>query len=371
MGDQEFRDAVKLYLERYSFNYAETSNFLRCTYYVTGKSYGWFFEEWVLHGGEPNYKVTYAVQDDTLGKRSTRFQVWQTHETNDLVGLFKMPVLFEVHYKDGSSDRSTAWIENKYSEVVIPDPGKRSIEYTLFDPGRQVVKKVTFEKSFEELSAQAMKAENMIDRYDALVALKQTPVPDKRKLLIKCYSKEKFYLIKSEILEQLSKDNTPESVELFREALNDPDATVRKSVLLNVNPAPWILAADFEKCLNDYSYLNIELALDNLSSSFPQNVDQYLEMTKNMTGWRGMNIRMKWLQVAIGSGKKEYLQELISYSGPKYEFETRMNSLNLLKKIRYMDETTIENARSAGKHWNNKLSTVGKEYLVYFGYSLN
>ncbi len=72
MGDQEFRDAVKLYLERYNFNYAETSDFLRCVYDVTGKSYVWFFDEWVLHGGEPNYKVTYSVQDDTLGKRSTR-----------------------------------------------------------------------------------------------------------------------------------------------------------------------------------------------------------------------------------------------------------------------------------------------------------
>jgi hypothetical protein len=311
------------------------------------------------------------VQDDTLGKRSTRFQIFQIHETNDLVGLFKMPIVFEVHYTDGSFDRSTAWIENKYNEVVIPNPGKRSIDYTLFDPGRQVVKKVTFEKSFRELAAQAQKAENMIDRYDALFALRLSPFDQKREILIQCYRHEKFHLIKTEIIEQLAKDNTPESVELFREALNDPDANVRKSVLMNINPVPYILVDDFEKCLTDYSYLNIELALDNLCSSLPQNVDNYLEVTKNMTGWRGMNIRMKWLQTAIGSGRQEYLQELISYTGPKYEFETRMNSLNLLKKLRYIDETTLENARSAGKHWNNKLSAVGKDYLTYFGYPLN
>jgi len=371
IGDKEFRDAVKLYLERYSFNYAETSDFLRCTYDVTGKPYGWFFDEWVMHGGEPNYKVTYSVQDDTLGKRSTRFQVWQIHETNDLVGLFKMPIVFEVHYKDGSFDKSTAWIENKFSEVIIPNPGKRPIDYSLFDPQRQVVKKVTFEKNFIELSAQALKAENMIDRYDALFALRFSPFDQKREILIKCYRQEKFHLLKTEIIEQLAKDNTPESVELFREALNDPDANVRKSVLLNVNPVPLILIDDFEKCLTDYSYLNIELALENLSLSFPQNVDRYLEMTTKMSGWRGMNIRMKWLQIAIGNGKQEYLQELIGYTGPKYEFETRMNSLNALKHLRYVDETTISHARSAGKHWNNKLSTVGKDYLTYFGVSLN
>jgi len=285
--------------------------------------------------------------------------------------LFKMPIVFEVHYKDGSFDKSTAWIENKFSEVIIPNPGKRPIDYSLFDPQRQVVKKVTFEKNFIELSAQALKAENMIDRYDALFALRFSPFDQKREILIKCYRQEKFHLLKTEIIEQLAKDNTPESVELFREALNDPDANVRKSVLLNVNPVPLILIDDFEKCLTDYSYLNIELALENLSLSFPQNVDRYLEMTTKMSGWRGMNIRMKWLQIAIGNGKQEYLQELIGYTGPKYEFETRMNSLNALKHLRYVDETTISHARSAGKHWNNKLSTVGKDYLTYFGVSLN
>ncbi len=252
-----------------------------------------------------------------------------------------MPVVFEIHYKDGAVDKSTAWIENKYNEVAIPNPDKRSIDYTLFDPGRQVVKKVNFEKSFDELSAQAQKAENMIDRYDALIALRQIPLADKKELLIKCYSKEKFHLIKTEIIEQMTRDSTPESVKLFRESLKDTDANVRKSVLINVNPVPLILIDDFEKCLTDYSYLNIELALDNLCSSFPQNLDRYLEMTKNMTGWRGLNIRMKWLQIAIGNGKQEYLQELIGYTGPKYEFETRMNSLNVLKHLRYVDETTL------------------------------
>jgi aminopeptidase N len=368
MGDREYRDAMKLYLERYCFGYAQTSDFVRCTYDVTGKPYNWFFDEWVLHGGEPNYKVTYQVQDDTLGNRSTRFQVWQVQETNDLVGLFKMPILFEVHYKDGTFEKTTAWIENKYSEVVIPNTDKKPVEYTLFDPGRQVIKRVTFDKSFEELSAQALKAENLIDRYDALVALRNSPLDKKRETLVRCYTREKFFLNKTEIIEQLAKDYTPESVELFREALNDKDALVRKSVLLNVRPAPEILMEDYENCLEDFSYLNIEYSLDNLCSSFPEKKDEYLDKTKNMTGWRGLNIRMKWLYFSIDSGKKEYLPELIEYTSPEYEFETRMNSLNALKKLRYVDDVTIKNATSASQHWNNKLSTVGKDYLTYFGY---
>jgi aminopeptidase N len=119
--------------------------------------------------------------------------------------------------------------------------------------------------------------------------------------------------------------------------------------------------------MNDYSYLNQELALQNLCQSFPENTDKYLELTKNLKGWRGLNIRMKWLEIAIGYGKTDFLPELITYSGPRYEFETRMNAFSVMKRLRYIDDVTLANARSASQHWNNKLKDAAKDYLTYFG----
>jgi len=367
MGDREFKDAIKLYVDRYSFRYAQTNDFLRCTYDATGISYNWFFEEWVWHGGEPEYKVSYAVLDDTTGKRATHIMVNQVQETGSLVGLFKMPIRFEVHYKDSHFDTIVAWIENKTQEVIITNLAKRAIDFVLFDPGRNVVKKVTFGKGFEELSAQALKAPEMIDRYDALVALRSFPVIDKSALLLNCYRKETFYLTKAEIIDQLSADRTDISINLFRQALNDTDANVRKAVLKDVNPIPVSLQSDAEKALQDYSYLNQELALQNLCQSFPERVDKYLEMTKNMTGWRGLNIRMKWIEIAISTGKTEFLPELIAFSGPQYEFETRINAFNVLKRLRYINDLTTANAKSASQHWNGKLKEAAKDYLTYFG----
>ena len=368
VGDREFQESIKLYLERWGFNYSETGNLLRCVYDVTGKPYNWFFNEWVYHGGEPSYKVSYTVRDDTTGNRATIFQVSQIQETNELIGLFKMPIIFEVHYKDGTSDSLKTWIENQFHEITIPNLQKNPISFVLFDPGRKVVKKVTFERNFEELSEQAKMARNMIDRYDALVAMRSIPISTKRNVLFVCYHREKFHLTKSEIIYQLSVERTDSANAIFHLALNDPDANVRKTILREISPVPASLRNDFEKALQDSSYLNIELALQNLCMSFPENTDMYLEQTNSLTGWRGLNIRMRWLEIAIRSGKREYLQELISYSDPKFEFETRMNSLSTLKKLQYKDDITLENARSASKHWNNKLRDVGKEYLIYFGY---
>ncbi len=363
MGNQAFKSAIHRYLEKYQFGYAETNDFIRCCYEAGGKPYNWFFDEWILRGGEPDYVVRDSMSVDPEGKRCSVFKVTQVQPTNELTGLFRMPVVFEVHYSDGSSDRQTAWVEKKYTEVVIPVPVDRQVDYLLFDPGRRILKKVTFIRPFYQLAAQALKADNMIDRYDACVAMRSTAFGIKEELLEKLFRQEKFWLVKSEILEQLGSDRSPEVVEVFREALLDQDANVRKSALKNLVPVPDLLQNTVETILGDSSYLNVELALGSLCLSFPQQVEHYLDLSKGFEGWRGMNIRMKWLELAINSGKKEFLPELVGYTGPGYEFETRMNAFATLKKLHYADAMTRKNAENASKHWNNKLSSVAVDYL--------
>jgi aminopeptidase N len=363
MGDRAFQDAIHNYLVKYAFGYAETNDFVRCVYEASGKPYNWFFEQWILRGGEPEYLVKDSVSEDSLGNRYTLFKVWQVQKINELNGLFKMPVEIEVHYQDGTSDRLKTWIEKQYTEVPVPNPKKKPVSFLLFDPNRRILKKSVFVQPFDRLVAQARQAGNMIDRYDAWVALRPEPVAKKSELLISSFGKESFWLIRSELLQQLASDHSPESVEIFRQALLDKDANVRKTALTSLNPVPDLLQSTVEGLLYDSSYLNVEYALEALCASFPKSVDHYLELTQDMEGWRGKNIRMMWLAVALTHGKMEYLPELISYCGPKYEFETRINAFILLKKMKYSDDETKMFAEAASKHWNNKLSNVAKDYL--------
>jgi aminopeptidase N len=363
MGEDAYRAAVKQYLEKYAFGSAETNDFIRCTYDVTGKSWNWFFDQWVLRGGEPEFLVKDSVTVDSKGNWKTLFNVWQVQKVNELNGLFKMPVEFEVHYTDGTSDRVKTWIEKEFTEVVVPNPGKKPVDFLLFDPNRTVLKKATFNQSYEKLVAQAQKSGNMIDRYDAMVALRNEPVPKKSEILISAFHRETFWLIRSEILQQLASERSPEVVELFRQALRDQDANVRRTAILVLDPVPDLLQSTVEELLYDSSYLNVEHALEALCVSFPGSVDYYLGLTRDMEGWRGKNIRMMWLAVAIVNGKTENMPELISYCSPKFEFETRINAFNVLKELKYADNETIRYAEIAGKHWNNKLSSAAREYL--------
>ena len=87
MGDDRFQIAVNMYLKKNAFGYAETSDFIKCTYLATGQPWNWFFEEWVLRGGEPEYLVTDSLARDSSGNESTVFKVRQVQKITDVSGF--------------------------------------------------------------------------------------------------------------------------------------------------------------------------------------------------------------------------------------------------------------------------------------------
>jgi aminopeptidase N len=366
MGEDEFRAAIKFYLESHPYQVAETNDFLAAIRKATGKSLEWFFEEWIYRGGEPSYEISYQQLTNNSRDKETRISVDQVHKTDELIGLFKMPIDFEVHYKDGTSDKKKQWISGKHEEVILPNTACKAIDFVLFDPNRKVLKKVKFIRSYDELASQALHASNMIDRYDALLALRDIPLNQKKADLLKCYDKETYQLTKGEIIAQLSTDNSDETKQLIIRAINDPDDKVRLAVLQNFTKVPASLKVNYEKLLNDSSYLNVELALINLCGSFPSEIKKYLDLTKNEVGWRGRNIRIKWLEISINNGNKKVLDELKSYTGESYEFETRINAINALKRLNILDELVVKNMIQGITHWNYKIKAAESDNLKYF-----
>ncbi|MFH1319989.1 MAG: M1 family metallopeptidase [Bacteroidota bacterium] len=371
LGDKEFKAVMKLYLESHPYETAETNDVLQAIRKATGRSLEWFFEEWIYRGGEPFYEVSYGQFKNNEGLKETHITVEQIHETDELIGLFKMPVNFEVHYKDGTADSKKQWIEEQYNTVIIPNPDNKEIDFVLFDPNREVIKQVEFQRPYDELIAIAMRAENMIDRYDALLALREFPLEKKKNDLVKAIEKETFHLTKNEIISQLSIDLDNDTEKLMIRAINDADDKVRLAVLQNITKIPESLRSDYEKLLDDSSCLNVEIALENLCNSFPGRCSEYLGKTKDEQGWRGRNIRIKWLEISIDNpvmqqGGDKYFDELKGYTGESYGFETRINSMNALKRLNFLDEEIVKNIIKGISHWNYKIRNAASENLKYF-----
>jgi aminopeptidase N len=181
------------------------------------------------------------------------------------------------------------------------------------------------------------------------------------------YQNETFHLTKTEIILQLAGLMNEAAVEkLMVEAANDPDDKVRLAVLRNVKFVGENLRPAYEKMLQDTSYFNSELALENLCLSFPERSADYLKMMDGEIGWRGRNIRMKWLEIAIENGQVEYIPELKNYTALSYEFETRINAMQVLQKLNLFDVTVAGNMLRGLFYWNFKVRNAARETLAYF-----
>ncbi|GIV26047.1 MAG: hypothetical protein KatS3mg026_1739 [Bacteroidia bacterium] len=359
-GNETFRRVITHYLRKHAYGLVETNDLYQAFQDAAGLSPAEFFEQWLYRGGEPHYRVRYQpIEKD--GKAFTQVLVEQIQDTS--IGLFRMPITIAVHYRSGGYDTIRALIRERREVVEVPNPGKKPIAFVLFDPGGWILKQVTFDKSVEELLAQLERAPALLDRYDALLALRKVPMAAKREALLAAYRREKFWGLRAEIASQLAAD--PANQAFVREALKDPHPQVRFAVLAALNPLPASLLADLEALLQDSSYVVEALALERLSEAFPRRVPEYLKRTAHDLGV-GHSVRIKNLEIAALQGDRAAIEKLVDYASPSFEFRTRQNALRALKALNLLPPSLLPHLFEALVHPNARLAGVARECVEYW-----
>ncbi|MGI8892217.1 MAG: M1 family metallopeptidase [Bacteroidia bacterium] len=355
LGDDQFRRGINRFLKDHPYGNVDTHGMFISFHKELGVNLDWFFEQWLYGGGEPSYKVSWREYvEPPAGTQYSEFTVEQTHATGSLINYFKMPVVLKVHYTDGTTDSIIQWIENKNHVITIENPLGKAIDYVLFDPGNKILKTISFEKTPEMLFAQALRAPDMIDPYDAVAAMKNIPSDNKRVMLKKVFDQETFHYIKTEIISQLSTDDDTTSTLLILNALQDSDSKVRLAAVQNIKlPTPELIA-ELQNLLTDSSYFVIENALDKLISLHPEGTAFYLAKVKDEG--MGKAIEIKKLEYSYLTGDTTAIKQLIKYTGQSYEFRTRINAMNSLQRLNYLDEEVITNMFNAMLSPNNRLA---------------
>lgn len=362
-GEDIYKKVIHHYLTKYQYSNVETNDLIQSYKDVAGISPDWFFDQWIYHGGEPSYSVSYQeVMKE--GLYETQIEVDQIQEQNNEVGLFKMPINIEVHYRNGKMNSKQVWIDKITQNISIPNDDNETIAYVLFDPGSYILKKIKFDKSFEELSFQAKQAKHFIDRYDAVVAMRGTDIQKKRAFLIERFSAEKHAAIKSEIVSQLSGDSYPTTIDFLKIAIKDPSAEVRGSVMQNIGSNKKELQDEIETSLLDSSYQNMGMAMDILMAINPDKKSEYLDKTKMYYGL-GNRFRIKWLEYLyqIPAKQAEAIKELVDYTSESFEFQTRKNAFESLLRQGYLDQNVVKNSTSATMSSNTRLANPVKEVI--------
>ena len=247
-------------------------------------------------------------------------------------------------------------------------PKGGDVDYALFDPGANILKTVEFKKSFYELGTQLVKAKNMIDRYDALVAMRDSSLEQKRDLLTAIFNETNFNVIQQEIVKQLAKDNTNSTIALMARALRDKDFSTRRAVVENLETIPEGLLPEVEKLLADSSYVTIEATLRKLVKLYPEKASGYFELTKNVKGIND-NVRIAWLElqakdsIAAKANNHKFEKQIIPYTSNSFEFRTRVKAMDAFEHLNYCDKDLIFNLFNAALYTNSRLSNPAMKLL--------
>lgn len=361
LGDTDFKRSITAYLKKYGNSETWTPDLIKVIHETTGQSVDWFFDQWITRGGEPHYQIDYEEQNDRI-----IVNIRQIQEINALRPVFIMPVDYEFNFTDGTKTRLTKWNRGEFQQIVVPKKPGQKLSYFLFDPNNKILKKTTFLRSKDFLMNQLANSENMVDRLEALKALDNVQIDEKRNSILLAGKKETFHVMKAEILRQLAHDSNRESLAFFHDCLADQEVLVRRAALTECSEIHAAFISEIALCLEDTSYSNIVLALNKLAKIDPNNMPEYLQVTKDEIGYPGNLVRIAWLQNAIFSGDESFENELIAYSGTGYEFMTRTNAIRALVALNLFDENIAFNLVEAALHWNTKLRPVAIESLKHF-----
>lgn len=352
VGDSVYRKCITNYLEKHAYANVSNHDFMFAFMETAGVNLDWFFDQWVYRAGVPNYKVSYERQDNRVA-----FYVQQTQKVDELTSYFKMPVVFEVYFSDGSSSVKREWLSREFDTVYVNAPADKQISYTLFDPASNVLKTITFSKTIDELRAQALNAKHMLDRYDALIALQPVDIDSKRDILHQVFYKGDFHGILTEVIAQLAFDRNPITLQLFQNALHNSDLQVRRAVVDKLTDYPQEILLDVEDLLSDTSYITIETALRRLYKRNPEKGAVYLEKVKNIKGIHN-NVRIAYLELSLrqNPSASELQNELVKYTSNSFEFRTRIKAIEAVERLQICNGEVISNLLNASLYTNNRLN---------------
>jgi aminopeptidase N len=416
LGEDNFRRSINHYLQKHAFATVETWDLQKAIMDETGINMDWFFDQWIHRGGEPIYSFAWnshqnvSVENKAVVEASPAYTIQinidQKQKQDAVVGLFKMPIDIDVLYYDGSSEKRTVWVDQAHHTFTWKS--FKAPATVVFDAGSHVLKTVETQKTQTEWLWQLSHANNMLDRYDALVALRSELTPNssglqdaekinaKSTALRQAWEKETFREIQVEIASQwcsLLNKSTNSSLlsgdmAMYSKFANSVHAPVRR-VLYDRLPLQPTFRELFLQGLKDSSYNNVEFVVDRLWNSTTLSNDQTAvgisraEILEAIKGEQGHlhNLKIKYLECAYQHAQQKsangesksaendpqmYINLLRDMAGPYYEFRTRTQAMSALKRLNHLDSELAHNLFDAVLNFNTRLSQPATELINHF-----
>ena len=208
----------------------------------------------------------------------------------------------------------------------------------------------------------------LIQKYKRVVALRDQAFSQKQNKLFDLLALPDKYT-GPEVIYQLAQAPTAAASRIYERAFYTNNPWVRQAIAQTVTKVPDFMKSNYERLLDDDSYITREHAFYNLWSSFPAERHKYLDKMKGVQGFADHNIEILWLSLAISTLDYEeaYVRDhffrLTRFTGNRYSFETRLNAFEKLYQLKLYEPKSLKNLVEACFHHNWRFSQRCKAIL--------
>jgi aminopeptidase N len=242
LGDRLFWEGIRHYVDLNQYECVTTDDFQHAMEDVAKKDLEWFFDEWTLHAGFPDFLVS-TRYDSVAG--ILHLEVDQRQHVDSLTPFFKMPVAVEVVTESGDRVQTVSVEAALHQSIELPL--KERPLNIVFDEGNWILKKLEMQKPLSMWMYQLAHGDAG-DREiaaDSLGASIDTPAV--LAIVSGALKSDTFWGVRQKAAEAVG--NSAHGLSLLAPAFSDTDARVR---------------ATATACLKRFQTLDALVALGNL-----------------------------------------------------------------------------------------------------------
>jgi len=234
---------------------------------------------------------------------------------------------------------------------------------------------IEFEKNWLQQTAfqdkaalEVLKKSPIIQKYMRVVALRNVPFSQKQNKLLDLLALPDEYT-GQEAVYQLADVSPAAASRIYERAFYTNNPWVRQAIARTVQKVPLEMKTNYERLLNDDSYITREQALLNLWSSFPSDRHKYLNQMKGVQGFSDHNIEITWLALAISTLDyeeafiRDHFFRLTRFTGNRNSYATRQNAFEKLYQLQLFEPKSLENLVDGCFHINWRFSESCKNIL--------
>lgn len=351
LGHENFRKAIKHYLEKNKFGVVTTETFNQSIKAVTGKDFSKFFEQWVYAAGEPRFRLDILLEEEQLDLMYVpEFMPFSNPS-------LQVPV--EIRFKGDSSLIYPISVKDSATLIMLDSLGfnTNKVKYWTVNPDFAMLAGITENKPLEMWEAQYKHSPHMLNRYFAIKALREFDLKEKASILLNAFeNEEEFFAIRAEALSQLVQADHKKAHKLLNQALQSTDVQLQKEAILMVKePDEEQLQIIAELCSGNSYELRENAIHKRINTEMPDsnlwlnNLVFYKE-----PGFPGHKVAITALLYRTAFLKDgQALEELKEYTSSGYDFITRTKAMEALSALKYFD-------RSLAPHYFDGLFSLNR-----------